>query len=81
MGHVVFILLHLVLVLFFPVALILTIPLHLIYSAVSGRRKPAQPAPDYPTPRTHVHCPYCKETIRKDAEICRYCHGKLNPSD
>lgn len=78
MGHILFILMHLGLVLFMPVGLILTIPLHLIYSAVSGRRT-STPAPDYPTPRTHVHCPYCKETIRKDAEVCRYCQGKLIP--
>lgn len=24
-------------------------------------------------------CPYCKEKIRKDASICRYCHKELAP--
>ncbi|MGQ9813200.1 MAG: hypothetical protein ACUVQ2_07475 [Dissulfurimicrobium sp.] len=24
-------------------------------------------------------CPYCREKIRKDATICRYCHKELTP--
>ncbi len=24
-------------------------------------------------------CPYCKEKVKKDALICRYCHRELEP--
>ncbi len=26
-------------------------------------------------------CPYCKEKIKKNAVICRYCHKELKPED
>lgn len=26
-------------------------------------------------------CPYCKERIKKNAVICRYCHKELKPLD
>jgi len=24
-------------------------------------------------------CPYCKEKIKKDALVCKYCHREVNP--
>jgi predicted PurR-regulated permease PerM len=38
MGHFIFIILHFAMVLFGVVGLVITIPLHLIYSAVKGNR-------------------------------------------
>mgnify|MGYP003641165347 CR=1 FL=1 len=38
MGHFIFIILHFMMVLFGLVGLIITIPLHLIYSAVRGNK-------------------------------------------
>ncbi len=26
-------------------------------------------------------CPYCKEKVKKDALVCRYCHKELEPTD
>lgn len=76
MGHLIFLLLHFIAVLFFPIALVLTIPLHLIYSAV-GRRKRD---PNAPTVWTHVKCPDCKELVNKEASVCKHCGCKLVPA-
>jgi threonine/homoserine/homoserine lactone efflux protein len=38
MGHLAFFLLHIIAVLFGLIGLLLTIPLHLIYSAVKGKK-------------------------------------------
>lgn len=75
MGHLIFVVLHVVAVLFGLVFLVVTIPAHLIYAAVSSR-----PAPEgAPTPQTHVLCPDCKELVRKEARVCKHCGCKLVP--
>lgn len=76
MGHVIFVILHIIAALFGYVLLIVTIPAHLIYSAVSagkprGHSKPMQ--------YTHVRCPDCKELVLKEANICKHCRCKLTP--
>jgi len=80
MGHLVFIILHLVAITFGMVFLWLTIPLHIIYGAVSNRTV-VQAAPDgsAPTPETHVRCPDCAELVLKQAKVCKHCHCKLVP--
>ncbi len=77
MGHLLFVLLHLGLLLFVPIALVVTIPLHLIYGAVRGSRP--KPSPDAPSPSTHVRCPDCRELVRRDATVCKHCGIKLVP--
>lgn len=32
-----------------------------------------------PTPETHVRCPDCRELVRSDARICRFCRCVLVP--
>lgn len=32
------------------------------------------------TPDTHVHCPDCRELVRKDARKCKHCHTALTPA-
>jgi hypothetical protein len=66
--------LHIIAVLFYLPALFVTIPLHLIVSVLQR-----QQAPDRPTPDTHVHCPDCRELVRKDARVCKHCHCSLTP--
>mgnify|MGYP006921347199 CR=1 FL=1 len=73
MGHVVFVLLHLVAAFVFMAALVVTIPLHLIYSVVAGRSSAR------PTPATHVLCPSCKEPVHNEASICPHCRQTLVP--
>ena len=82
MGHLLFIILHIVAILFGVVWLIVTIPLHLIYGAVSGR-KPAAVVidPNAPTAETHVRCPDCRELVRADAVKCKHCGAALVPVD
>lgn len=76
MGHLLFLLLHLVAFLFFPMLLFLTLPLHLIYAAVGGRKRDH----NAPTPQTHVRCPWCKELVHKEASVCGHCRKSLTPA-
>ena len=74
MGHLIFIILHFVALLFGAVFLFVTIPAHLIYAAVRKKRDP-----NAPTPRTHVRCPDCKELVLREANVCNHCGCKLVP--
>lgn len=75
MGHLFFLLLHFVAVLFGFWLLALTIPLHLIYSAIRNNRS-HEPEPTF---WTHVRCPDCRELVLKDAKVCKHCGCKLIP--
>ena len=69
--HFLFIILHLVSIFFISgMLLFITIPTHIIYTAIA---KPK------PTGRTHVRCPDCREVIRKDASVCKHCTCPLVP--
>jgi hypothetical protein len=74
-GHFLFIVLHIIALVFFAVALFVTIPLHLIYAAFGGRK----PAESTPSPKTHVRCPECKEPVLNEARRCKHCGAKLVP--
>ena len=67
-------LLHLGAVLFYWPALFITIPLHILVNVIRSR-----PTAEQPTPDTHVHCPDCRELVRKDAKICKHCRCQLTP--
>jgi len=73
MGHLIFVVLHLGAVLFAPVLLVVTLPLHLIYGAISGRKTSGEEV----SQRTHVRCPACRELVRRDAAVCKHCAAKL----
>jgi hypothetical protein len=75
MAHTVFIVLHLIAVLFGWILLFVTIPAHLIYTAVSRRGKGG----NGPTPDTHVKCPDCRELVLNEANVCKHCGCKLVP--
>lgn len=68
-----FFLLHLAAIAFAPIMLLVTVPAHLIYSAIRKRGEPA------PTPGTHVKCPDCRELVKKDANTCKHCGCRLIP--
>jgi hypothetical protein len=70
LGHIVFVLLHLVALAFSVGLLIITIPLHLIYAGVS-KKPPAPPAE--PTGATHMRCYACAELVLKQAKVCKHC--------
>ena len=78
MGHLIFLLLHFLALIFGMVLLFITIPLHLIYCAASS--KPA-PDPNRPNWRTHVICPTCRELVRSEAHICVHCRQGLVPQE
>lgn len=80
MGHFIFLVMHLLSVLFLGWGLLfLTIPLHLIYAVLRRSSKIANVRHAPPTPATHVKCPDCRELILKDARVCRFCGCKLEP--
>jgi hypothetical protein len=75
MGHFLFILLHVICFLFFLYGLLITIPLHLIYSVVGGKRSRS----DEPRRDTHVRCPDCRELVLNEARKCKHCGAGLVP--
>jgi hypothetical protein len=77
MGHLLFLVIHIVVLVFAPVGLLLTIPLHLIYGAAASKKVDR----DAPNWRTHVRCPDCKEFVRRDAVTCKHCGIALVPMD
>ena len=79
MGHLLFLLLHTVALLTGAVWLFITIPLHIVYSAVGRRNAPAPGPESQASPRTHVKCPDCRELVQKDARVCKHCGCKLVP--
>jgi hypothetical protein len=74
--HVLFILLHLGALLFLPIALWLTLPLHILAGVFGGR---SAPAVDRITARTHRQCPDCREPVLRDASKCKHCGTRLIP--
>ena len=72
MGHFLFLVLHLIAIIFAAVLLFITIPAHLIYIAITA-------AGPTPTPATHVKCPDCRELVLKDASVCKHCGCTLIP--
>lgn len=84
MGHLVFLVLHLIAVLLGGYALLLTLPLHLIYGVL--RPRAAVRGPFIPGPGDiragvvfAVHCPACREQVRSDALKCKHCGSELTP--
>lgn len=75
MGHLIFIILHIIALIFGFVFLIVTIPAHLIYAAIGSKKRD----PNAPSPYTHVRCPDCKEFVLKEAKVCKHCGCKLVP--
>jgi predicted amidophosphoribosyltransferase len=71
MGTAVFLVIHIIALVSFPLALFVTIPLHLIYAAASGNSKPDT--------YNHGKCPACQELVHIDASICPHCRSKLVP--
>lgn len=77
-GHFLFIVLHLIAVMFSGAMLLfITIPIHLVYAAISSSRR--APAPEGPNPKTHVKCPDCRELVLRDARKCKQCGAALVP--
>jgi hypothetical protein len=76
-GNFIFIVLHIIAVLFGFWMLIITIPAHLIYLAVAKPDRSS--AAPIATPDTHVKCPDCAELVLKEARVCKHCGCKLVP--
>jgi len=85
MGHILFIILHLLALAFGIVGLVITIPLHIIYTAASqpkgtrpdGKRQTGgwfgPLIDDIIISAKMTNCPFCKAKIDKKASKCPYC--------
>jgi hypothetical protein len=80
MGHLIFVVMHLLCLLFGSLGLLLTIPLHLIYAAISNRSSKPSSSSDADDWKTYGRCPYCKEQVRRDAVKCKHCGSVLDPA-
>lgn len=76
MGHIIFLVLHALAIWFGLWALVFTLPLHLIYSAIRANR---QRKHDVASLLTHVRCPDCRELVLKSAKVCKHCGCRLIP--
>lgn len=69
MGNFIFVVLHVIAVVFGFWMLVITIPAHLIYVAVSGKSADAD--------GDRVKCPACAELILREAKVCKHCGHAL----
>ena len=84
MGHVLFILAHLAALTFAPIgALLLTVPLHLIYAVIASRAASARHQQHLAEIdlAQQVRCPECMELVRYDARKCKHCGATLTPAE
>jgi predicted amidophosphoribosyltransferase len=89
MGHIIFVILHLIALIFGWVFLLITIPMHLIYSAASkpktlredGKQRGGgllgQLVDEVYVGYAMRNCPYCKKKVMKDASKCPYCQSDI----
>lgn len=73
MGHLLFLIIHIVCLVAFIPALIVTVPLHIIYAVLHKGRKSTADADDL------KKCPDCAEMIKIDAKVCRHCGRRFSP--
>ena len=76
-GHVIFLFLHLMALLFGVFGLFITIPLHLIFLAMSKSNKYGFFEQRY---NNFIDCPDCGQSIREDAPKCPYCNTNFELS-
>jgi len=51
----------------------------LLIAGDASDKTPRDEAGNKITPETHVHCPDCRELVRKDARKCKHCQAALIP--
>ena len=81
MPHVIFIVLHLVCLFFFPLGLIGTIPLHIIYAAMSSAQKSNKAIEKNPGISGFKKCPDCAELIKLEARKCKHCSREFSTDE
>lgn len=81
MGHLVFIVLHLAALVFGLFALVITIPLHIIYAAVKANAGTAGAPHKNPARAGLKPCPDCAELIKIEARKCKHCGREIGEAE
>lgn len=81
MATLLFIVTHVCAALFAAWALVVTIPLHLIYAVLRSRERARVAAGTAAAAEqaSYVRCPACREPVRWDASKCKHCGEALAP--
>lgn len=72
--------LHIAALVWLPMALFVTLPLHIIYDVLNKRSRDARAADvrsRESTAATLRTCPRCAEQIQRAAVVCRYCGAEI----